>query len=174
MWVHSAAGAFSRCKIIYTTLDENVKGVILTKFEKSIEINALPEKVWPMISTWDGWVEWYDPFKKVEHTSKEKNIVGATVHITTELAGIKSAWDAEHTEVIENEKAAWRTTGGGFTGFGVNAISPTKAGTKVNIMMDYDLPYSVLGKLIDKLRFHKAMEKSFDIGLQKLKDMMEK
>ena len=38
----------------------------------------------------------------------------------------------------------------------------------------YELPYSVLGKLIDKLRFRKAMEKSFEAGLKKLKDMMEK
>ena len=119
-------------------------------------------------------MEWYAPFKKVEHTSKEIDKVGATVHIATELAGIKSAWEAEHTEIIENEKASWRTTGGGFTGFGFNAISPTKTGSKVTVMMEYDLPYSVLGKLIDKLRFHKALEKSFDVGLQKLKDMMEK
>ena len=41
-------------------------------------------------------------------------------------------------------------------------------------MIDYELPYSVLGKLIDKLRVHKALEKSFDIGLKKLKDILEK
>jgi hypothetical protein len=33
---------------------------------------------------------------------------------------------------------------------------------------------TILGKLIDKLRFHKALEKSFDTGLKKLKDMLEK
>jgi uncharacterized membrane protein len=146
----------------------------LTRIEKSIEINASPEKVWPMID-WDGWPQWYDPFKKVEWTTKDMHKVGAAVHITTELAGIKSTWDGETTEYTENAKVAWRTTGGGFTGFGSNDLNPTKDGkTKVTIMMDYDLPYSVLGKLIDKLRFHKAMEKSFDIGLQKMKDMMEK
>jgi uncharacterized membrane protein len=119
-------------------------------------------------------MEWYDPFKKVEWTSKDKHKVGSTVHITTELAGIKSAWDGETTEYTENEKVAWRSTGGSFTGIGFNALSTTKAGTKVTIMMDYELPYSILGKLIDKLRFHKALEKSYDIGLKKMKDILEK
>ena len=144
----------------------------MTRVEKSIEIKAPPEKAWPMID-WDGWMQWYDPFKKVEWTSKDKRKVGATVHVTVELAGIKAVWDGETTEYTENEKVAWRSTGGNFTGFGFNALSPTKDGTKVTIMMDYDLPYSILGKLIDKLRFHKAAEKSFDVALKKMKDMLE-
>jgi hypothetical protein len=40
--------------------------------------------------------------------------------------------------------------------------------------IEYELPYSIFGKLIDKLRVHKAMEKSFEAGLKKLKDMAEK
>jgi len=31
------------------------------------------------------------------------------------------------------------------------------------------MPYSILGKLIDKVRFHKALENSFEDGLKKLK-----
>ena len=147
----------------------------MTRVERSIEIKASPEKLWPMI-WWDGWTKWYAPFKegKVEYTSKEKNKVGATVHVIAELGGIKGEFDAENTEAIENEKVAWRTTGGNFTGFGVNALSPTKAGTKVTIMMDYELPYSILGKIINKLRFQKALEKNIDTGLDKLKIMLEK
>ena len=53
-------------------------------------------------------------------------------------------------------------------------LCPTKAGTKVTQTIDYELPYSVLGKLIDKLRVHKAMDKSYDVALKKLKDIMEK
>jgi len=145
----------------------------LTRIEKSIEIKTSPEKVWPMVA-WEKLPEWFEGFKKVECTSKGKHGVGETVHIISEAAGVKAEWDAETTEVIENEKAAWRSTGGNFTGIGSTALSPTKAGTKVTIVMDYELPYSVLGKLIDKLRVHKALEKSFDIGLKKLKDILEK
>ena len=36
--------------------------------------------------------------------------------------------------------------------------------------MDYELPYSVFGKLFDKVAFHRTMEKGFEDGLKKLKD----
>ena len=38
----------------------------------------------------------------------------------------------------------------------------------------YEVPYPVLGKLIDKVHTRKTMEKSFEVGLKKLKDIMEK
>ncbi len=145
----------------------------MARIEKSIEIKVSPEKVWPMVQ-WERTPEWYAQFKKVEHTSKEKNAVNETVHIIAEVAGMKAEWDAETTELVMNEKKKWRSIGGNFTGFGSTVLSPTKEGTEVTIMMEYELPYSVLGKLIDKLRVQKAMEKSFDVGLKKLKDILEK
>jgi uncharacterized membrane protein len=145
----------------------------LTRIEKSIEINAPLEKAWSLM-TWEKTPEWYEPFKKVVVTSKDKNVVGETVHISGEIAGIKAEWDAETTERIENKMHSWRSTGGSFTGFGSFVFSPTKAGTKLTAMMDYEMPYSIFGKLIDKLRVHKAMEKSVDDGLKKIKAMAEK
>ena len=145
----------------------------MTRIEKSIEIKATPEKVWPMVA-WEKLPEWYDLFKKVEYTSKDKYKVGETVHIYVEAGGMKTELDYETTEVIENEKVAFRSTSKNFKATGFHGLSPTKAGTKVTIFADYELPYSILGKLVDKLRFHKALEKSFDDGLKKLKDMMEK
>jgi uncharacterized membrane protein len=150
-----------------------VKGVNLTRVEKSIEINASLGKVWAMVQ-WEKLPEWHTEFKKVEYTSKDKAKVGSTLHMIGEVAGMKSEADLEITEVIENEKESWRSTSGNMTGFGFIALSPTEAGTKVTQVIDYELPYSVLGKLIDKLRVHKAMDKSYDIALKKLKDIMEK
>ena len=145
----------------------------MTRIEKSIEINAPPEKIWPMLQL-EKLPEWHTEFKKIEVTSKDKYKVGSTVHEIIEVAGTKREMDAEITEVTENEKMAWRTTGGAFKASGFFALSPTKVGSKVTQMMDYELPYSVLGKLIDKLRVHKAIDESYDIALKKLKDIMEK
>jgi uncharacterized membrane protein len=123
----------------------------------------------------DRLLEWYDAFEKVTWTSKERNKVGSTAHIVgKKIAGVKGKWDAELAEIIENEKGSWRSTGGNFTGFGSTVLSPTKNGTRVTIMIEYELPYSFLGKLIDKLSVHKELEKGFDDGLKKLKEIMEK
>ena len=86
---------------------------------------------------------------------------------------MKAEWDGETTEKIENQKVGWRSIGGGFTGFGSHSLTPSATGTKVTMVLDYDMPYSVLGKIMDKLKFHKAFEKTLDDGLKKLKAMVE-
>ena len=142
----------------------------MTRIENSIEINAPPEKVWSMIQ-WDKVVEWLPSIKKVEWTS-DSHKAGATVEVKSELAGIKGVMDVETTEYIENKKLAWRARN--FKMSGVRALSPIKKGTKVDIVDEYEMPYSILGKLIDKLRFRKAVVKNNEIGLGKLKAMLEK
>ncbi len=152
---------------------QRVGGDSLARIEKSIEINTPPEKIWPLV-TWDRVPEYYDSIKKVEWTSKDKDKVGSTVHVTSEIVGVKGEFDAEITEMIENKKAAWRTTSGNPTMIYSLTLSPTKTGSKLTTAVDYELPYSVLGKLIDKLRVHKAMEKEGEKALQKIKDTVEK
>ncbi len=144
----------------------------MTRIEKSIEIKAPPEKVWPYLY-WENCPEWYAAFKKVEPTNKIRHAAGETVHISGEVAGMKAEWDGETTEIVENERVLWRSIGGSFTGFGSHTLTPTKMGTKVTTVLDYDMPYSVLGKIMDKLRFHKAFDKTIDDGLAKLKELAE-
>jgi uncharacterized membrane protein len=146
----------------------------LTRIEKSIEINSPPVKIWSMI-VHERLPEWFDLFKKVELTSKEDNKLGATHHMTSELYEIvKIEWDGETTEWIENSKYAWRTIGGPFTGFGSMTLTPINSGTNFTIAMDYEIPHSFLGKLMDKIVIHKALESEFDEGLKELKNILEK
>ena len=144
----------------------------MARIEQSIEINASAEMIWPIIR-WDRVPEWMDIIKKVEYTSKEKDSVGATAHWIGEAGGVKSEWDTETTEWETNKRGAWRTTGGTFTGVGAMTLSPTRTGTKATFMMDYDLPYSILGKIIDKLRVQRAIEKGTTRALEKLKKTSE-
>ena len=123
----------------------------MARIEKSIEIEAPVEQVWPMIF-WDRVPEWMDQIKKAWYTSKYKDQIGATAHVMGDAGSIKAEWDAETTEWTENEKFAWRTTAGTFTGFGSMTLSQIDTGTRATFLMDYDLPYSFLGKLVDKLR----------------------
>lgn len=144
----------------------------MARIEKSIEINAPPEKVWSFIN-WDNVPNLYESVKKVEWTSKEHNQVGATLHFTSEFAGVKGEADAEITEWIENQKASWRTTSGNPTIIYTASVEPISVGTKATFAADYEMPYSIFGKIIDKLRVHKAMEKDGENALKKLKAMAE-
>jgi len=146
----------------------------MARVDKSIEINVPPEKIFPLI-TWDRVPEFYDDIKKVEWKSKAHAMeLGATVHVVSETAGTKGEWDAEITEFVPNEKVAWRTISGNTTIIYHATLTPTKTGSSVNTTFDYELPYAVLGKLIDKLRVHKALEKGAEKALQRMKSVAEK
>jgi len=123
---------------------------------------------------WDRVPEWMDIIKKVEFASEEKERIGAKAHWIGEAGGVKSEWDTETTEWEAYERGAWRTTAGTFTGIGSITLSSTELGTKAVFMMDYELPYSILGKIIDKLRVCRAIEKGAIRGLKNLKEMAEK
>jgi uncharacterized membrane protein len=144
----------------------------LTRIEQTIEMKATPQKVWSLIN-WDTVPKFFESVKKVEWTSKEHNQVGATLHFTSEMAGVKSEADAEITEWTANEKASWRTTSGNPTMIFTANLAPTQEGTKVTFAVDYEVPYSVLGKVLDKLRIRKAMEKDAENALKKMKAMAE-
>jgi len=145
----------------------------MTRIEKSIEINASPEKVWTFVN-WDYVPEMFESVKKVEWTSEEHNKLGSTLHFTSSMAGINNEADAEITEWTTNEKASWRTTSGNPTMLFTATLAPTRNGTTVTFVVDYEVPYSVLGKIIDKLRIHKGMEKDGENALKKMKAMAEK
>jgi len=145
----------------------------LARIEKSIEIAVPPEKVWSMLF-WDRIPEWLDGIKEAEYTSEEKDGVGATAHVVGETAGIKVEFDIEITKYTKYEGASWRTTAGNFTAIGFTSLKPTEAGAELTLVIDYDLPYSILGKIVDKLLVGRDMEKGFESGLGKLKSMLEK
>ena len=56
---------------------------------------------------------------------------------------------------------------------GIFEFESTTTGTKVSFTMDYDLPYSLLGAIIDKLKVSKAIQQNVDDGIKRLKDILE-
>jgi len=144
----------------------------LARIEKSMEINAPADKIWKMLF-WDRIPEWLSGIKRAEYTSDNNEAVGATAHVVSETAGIKAEWDVETTEYVENEKARWRSTGGDVTAIELTTLNPTKTGTKITFVIDYDLPYSILGKIVDKLLVSREMDSNIENGLVTLKNMLE-
>jgi uncharacterized membrane protein len=145
----------------------------LARIERSINIETTPEKVWSMVF-WDKVPQWFSSIKKAEYTTKFKDRVGAVAHVFAEAGGVKAEWDAETTEWTENVKYAWRSTAGNFTGVGSMKFSPLETGFKVTFIMDYDLPYSIFGKIIDKLRVGRDIDQSCKRGLEKLREIAQR
>jgi uncharacterized membrane protein len=145
----------------------------MTKIEKLIDIKATPEKVFNYIKDLEKQPEWMPSIKSHKITSERKEGKGITTHCITEPGGRKVEWDAEVIEWEENKKLAWECkpplkNKGRFT------LEPTSEGTNFMIEMEYELPYSVIGKIIDKVKVHKQMEGEIEEGLKNLKTVLEK
>ena len=52
-------------------------------------------------------------------------------------------------------------------------FEPTAKGTKLTFSMDYEVPYSVLGKVIDKLKVSKDVKKELNMWLPNAKKALE-
>jgi len=145
----------------------------VAKLTKSIEIGASPEKVFTftndtkkMNDAMKGWAEG-------ESTSKVVG-VGATMHYVGVAGGSQAEWDMEVTEFVKNKKVAMRTIGASkFKMTNSWVLEPTTKGTKSTFSMEYEVPYSVLGKLVDKLKVSKDMEKSMSKMLENMKKALE-
>jgi uncharacterized membrane protein len=145
----------------------------LTRIDKSIEIDASPEDVWTAILP-ENMPQWFEQFKKVKWTSQETHKAGSTFRVSSDIVDSKSSWDAVMTEVKENELGVWRTTSGSINGVATASLRPSSSGTVLSVSMDYKLPYSVIGRMLDKILVQKELSRDFEVGLADLKYILEK
>jgi uncharacterized membrane protein len=144
------------------------------KLTKSIEIWASPEKVFAFFLDSEKMNEIGKGNLEIEPTSKEPVGVGSTSHWVATAGGNQQEWDMEITEFVKNKKMVTRTIGASkFKSTISFALEPTAKGTKLTYSYDYELPYSVLGKLVDKLKVGKDMEKNIGAMLEKAKKALE-
>jgi uncharacterized membrane protein len=154
----------------------------LGRIEKSIEIKAPPEKVWEMLA-FDRQLEWDEDSQKntksIEYTSEvntpeDKYKVGASVH--TDIEGM-GEFDYEITESLENEKMTFHVKKSGTnqtTGIMTYILKPIEEGTKVTLVLDYEMPWGVFGKFFNKVGGQRMGEKHQEKTLEQLKSILEK
>jgi len=148
--------------------------------ETSVEIKASPRKVWEMLA-WDRFPEWDEGTQKnvksVEYTSvvntpEDKYRVGASCCMSTKEGNM----DLEIIESLANEKIAYRVTGAPFGTQPTVAytLEPVEERTKLTLVADYEMPWGIFGKFLDKLFLHRMGENEFERSLEKLKSILEK
>ena len=143
------------------------------RVEKSIEIRAPPERVWEMLA-FDNHLEWMDGCKSVEYTSKvyspkDKYKVGATAHIIEHVT-----YDLEIIESLENEKMTYRFDVRRISMMVTYILEPIEDGTRFTYALEYEMHWSILDKIIEKLYLRRQIEKETEISLEKLKSILEK
>ena len=115
---------------------------------------------------------------KIEDVSKQPIGVGTKYSPSCVIAGIQVKPHLhELVEFEENRRIVDREVKGGGGSLKKEeltyAFGATDRGTKVTLTVDYKLPYSVIGEVLDKVRMRKAFENFSNDGVQKAKEILE-
>ena len=147
----------------------------MTKLSKSIKIEASPEKVFAFTLDMEKMNELTKGFSEGKYTSKGPVGVGTTMHYVGKAGGTQGEWDMEVTEFEKNKKTSARTVGASKLKMKSSYIfEPVAKGTKLTFAYDYELPYSILGKIIDKLKVSKDLANSIEKLQMDIKKTLEK
>lgn len=120
---------------------------------KSIEINARPEDVFAYMDDIErrghhmlGMGRDFHP----EILSKNTSGMGATYRWRGTMYGVKFGWTEVVTKWVKNREKVHHSIEGMKIDMGWS-LTPKNGGTILTLSMDYDIGYSWLGKLIDRL-----------------------
>lgn len=147
----------------------------MTKLTISKEIQASPERIFAfsiserMNEIWGEWMmgKW---------VSEGPVGLGSIAHFDTK-GMLKNLGEltGEVTEFEENRKMTMHSKNvkGKTTGIETIILEPMANGTKATYVTEYDVPYSVFGKLIDKVKISRDMENMHVKMLENLKNAVE-
>ena len=120
------------------------------RVQKSIEIAAPPEKIWPFLVEPEKILKWCITFKKFEYTREQRSGVGTPFYIEEKAAGPLMKLNFTVTEWVENERLVFSMTSGtGVKGYEQRwIIEATPSGSRFTFMENVELPFGIIGRLI--------------------------
>ncbi len=121
------------------------------RVQRSIEIAAPPEKIWPFLVEPEKILKWCITFKKFEYTGDQHSGLETPFYIE-EKAGPMPLMKLNFsvTEWLGNERLAFKmTSGSGVKGYEQSwTVEATPAGSRFTFMENFELPFGIIGKLI--------------------------
>lgn len=144
------------------------------KVEKSIEISATPDKIWPFLVEPDKILMWFDSFKKCEYIGDKHTGSETTYYVEEKVPGPLRKIDFEVKNWNENENLILEMT----SGKNVNSyeirwnLEATQSGTTFHFVEEIGMPFGVIGKILGVLGQGTA-DKMVEGMLMKLKSLSE-
>lgn len=120
------------------------------RVQKSIEIAAPPEKVWPFLTDPEKILQWCITLQKFEFTGEQRSGVGIPLYFEEKTPVKLMKVNFATTEWVENQIVAFSMTSGDFAKNYMQrwAIETTPSGSRFTFMEDFEFPYGVLGKIL--------------------------
>lgn len=142
--------------------------------EKSIEISAQPENIWPFLVEPDRVLQWYRTFQKFEYPTERREGAGTPIYIEEKAAGPLMKLNFVVTEWEPNRKVAIKMdSGSGVKGYEQRwSIEPMPSGSKFTLWEKVQLPYGFIGKILESVARPMSASTVEQI-IARLKDLVE-
>ena len=99
--------------------------------ERTVNINAPPERVWAVMMAVERWPEWTESMKSVERLDEGEFAVGSKAKLKIRRSPNANVWTV--TELTPNRSFTWETNSGGVKGIAAHVIEPDGNGSKVTL-----------------------------------------
>lgn len=144
------------------------------KVERSVDIAAPTEKVWPFLVEPEKILKWFDLLKKFEYTSDKRSGVGTTFYYEEKSGGQLMKLNYKITEWTENRKLAFSVASGSLKKDDqVWSIEATPSGSKFTMFEDLEMPMGIVGKIIGGTFGGSMIGKNMEKILGNLKRLVE-
>jgi uncharacterized protein YndB with AHSA1/START domain len=144
------------------------------KVQRSIEIAAPPEKIWPCLIEPEKILKWFNLLRKFEYTGDKRSGAGTTFYYEEKSSGQLMKLNYRVTEWVENKKLAFSVTSGSLKKDDqVWSIEATPTGSQFTMFEDLDMPMGIIGKIIGALFGEMMIGKSMEKILANLKGLAE-
>jgi uncharacterized protein YndB with AHSA1/START domain len=144
------------------------------RVQRSIEIAAPPEKIWPFVVEPDKILKWFYLLQKFEYTNEQRSGVGTPFYYEEKSAGRLMKLNYRVTEWVENERLAFSMTSGPLKkNDQVWSIEATPSGSRFTLIEDIEMPWGIIGKIMEALFVGGIVGKHLDEMLANLKSLAE-
>lgn len=144
------------------------------KVQKSIEIEASKESIWPFLVQPAKILEWYEPMHRLEYRGEQRGGIGTAFYAEEEAAGHLIKLNFVITDWVEYERIAFKMTSGDFVKSYEQqwTLETIPLGTRFTYTEDITLPYGAAGKVLGVFA-HRSSLATVGAMLVKLKGFAE-
>ncbi len=146
----------------------------MSRVQRTIDIEAPPERVFELLTDLDRLQEWATIAGDAVNPPAKPLAQGAKWKHKVKVAGVELEGDwnvvaIDPPRLVEYE--ATRSEGGWLKM--LQRVAPSGGGSRVELEVDYELPWGVLGQAVDKLLVERRNEREAEESLENLKNILE-
>jgi len=144
------------------------------RVQRSIEIAAPPERIWPFLVEPEKILRWFTLLKKFEYTGEQRSGVGTPFYYEEKSGGRLMKLSYKVTEWVENERLAFTLTSGSLKkDEQVWFIETTPLGSRFTLKEDVEMTGGIIGKIMGALFAGRMIGKHLEEILANLKRLAE-